>query len=82
MRYSAATPDPVGSEVDVLLTFPRTETEMPVKAEVVWVSNEEEQRMVGLRWKDLTPQDRVYLRKHIVASMTALVTDVDGDYAA
>jgi hypothetical protein len=64
------------------LTFPRTESEVPVKAEVVWVSPDEEDRMVGLRWKDLSPAERLYLRKQIVASMTALVTDVDGDYAA
>ncbi|MBT8493390.1 MAG: PilZ domain-containing protein [Deltaproteobacteria bacterium] len=82
MRYSAASPDPIGSEVEVLLTFPRTESEVPVKAEVVWVSPDEEDRMVGLRWKDLSPAERLYLRKQIVASMTALVTDVDGDYAA
>lgn len=77
MSFGAARMDPVGSQLDVLLTFPRTEAEVPVKAEVAWIADEAAERLVGLRWVDLAPEERAHLRKHIAAAMTSLVTGRD-----
>jgi len=74
MCFTAPRADQVGSEIEVTLTFPRTQSEIPVRGEVVWVAEDETNRRVGLRWLELSTQERVELRTHIAASMTSLVT--------
>ena len=73
MCFASPRPDAVGASIDVTLTFPRTETEIPVKGQVVWVAEEEQERRVGLRWVELSAEERIELRTHIASSMTSLV---------
>ncbi len=77
MCYAAANPDDVGTEIDVVLTFPRTEAEVPVKGEVVWVADDECERLVGLHWVDLSATERETLTEHISAAKTAVVSPGD-----
>lgn len=74
MCVTTATAESVGSEVDVTLTFPKTAAEIPVRGQVMWVSDEDQRRRLGLRWLDLSSDERVALRKHIAASVTSMVS--------
>lgn len=77
MCYAAATPGSPGSALDVVLTFPRTRTEIPVRGQVVWVDDDECEQRVGVRWVELSPAERRALSEHIAASKTAVASPGD-----
>ena len=56
--------EPVGTVVDLCLQFPDTEDTIETRGEVMWAS-EEPQRRIGVRFLELTKQDRAVLRKVI-----------------
>ncbi len=54
----------VGTTVSVVINFPDLGKQLSLTGEVVWCNREDPQDM-GIRWVDLTEDDRAALRDHL-----------------
>ncbi len=60
------TVEPVGTVVDVLITFPELGSELALKGEVVW-ANLQHPKDVGIRWVEMSDDQREQLRRYVLA---------------
>ena len=60
------TVEPLGTIVDVVITFPELGTELALKGEVVW-ANVQHPKDVGIRWVEMSDDQREQLRSYVLA---------------
>ena len=70
------TVEPIGTLVDVLVSFPELGNEMALKGEVVW-ANVQPPQDVGIRWIEMTDQQRDQLRDYFEKVNARLIPDGD-----
>lgn len=70
------TVEPIGTRVDVLVTFPDLGREMALAGEVVW-ANLQPPKDVGIRWVDMTDEQRDELRAYFDRVNARLVSSKD-----
>lgn len=63
----------VGTRVDVVVNFPDLGKQLSLQGEVVWCNREEPQDM-GIKWVDLTDDDRAALREYLEQVQTRLAS--------
>ena len=66
----------VGTVVNVVVNFPDLGKQLALTGEVVWCNREEPQDM-GIRWVDLTHDERAALRAYLEKVKTRLISQAD-----
>lgn len=66
--------DRVGTIVNVVINFPDLGKQLALTGEVVW-SNQEPPQDMGIRWIDLTDEDRAALRDYLEKVRTRTVSE-------
>jgi len=67
ISIQASKVEPVGTIVDLLVNFPDLEKSIKVQGEVVWSTTDEPLDM-GIRYVNLTPEDKEVLKKYLIMS--------------
>ena len=67
ISIQASKVEPVGSLVDLVINFPDLDKSIQVKGEVVWASEEPPLDM-GIRYVDLSSEDKEVLKKYLIMS--------------
>jgi uncharacterized protein (TIGR02266 family) len=57
--------EPVGTLVDVVITFPELKAELSLRGEVVWANLQHPMDM-GIRWFEMTDDQRALLRDYVL----------------
>ncbi len=57
--------EPIGTIVDVVITFPDLGSELSLRGEVVW-ANLQHPKDMGIRWFEMTDQERDQLREYVL----------------
>jgi len=67
ISIQASKVEPMGTIVDLVVNFPDLERQIEVQGEVVWASGEEPLDM-GIRYVNLSPEDKEVLKKYLIMS--------------